>query len=191
MQKHLSPVNLQSAEAAAIYLLNCLVIREYQGHKLVGRIVETEAYHQADPASHSFRGTTPRTQVMFGSAGLAYTYFTYGMHWCMNVVCGAEGEGAAVLIRAIEPIEGTEQMKTLRKMADAKNLTNGPAKFAQAFAINKNLYGHDLRQPPLQIFEGEPLLPAQIVTTTRVGIRHAVDAPLRFYIKDNPFVSKP
>lgn len=189
--RHLQLNNLtDTVEVAARYLLGCMVVRDYNGTRLVGKIIEVEAYHQNDPASHSFAGNTARTAAMFGPAGVAYVYFTYGMHWCMNVVTGHDGEGAAVLIRAVEPLEGIEVMRELRGNVSDLNLTNGPAKFAQAFAIDKAMYGHDLTKPPLEIFEGELVPPQKIVTTSRIGIRKAIEEPLRFYIKDNPFVSK-
>jgi DNA-3-methyladenine glycosylase len=190
MDRPLDTTRLQAVIPAAKYLLGCHIVREYNGQRLVGKIVETEAYHQSDPASHSFKGNTPRTAAMFGSAGFAYVYFTYGMHWCMNVTCGPVGEGAAVLIRAIEPLEGITTMRQLRHNASLQDLTNGPAKLAQALAIDKKLYGHDLHKPPLQIFEGQPVAEDEITVGTRIGIRQAATELLRFYITGNSFVSK-
>jgi DNA-3-methyladenine glycosylase len=190
-------------------LLGCLLVRELNGHRLVGRIVETEAYDQTDAASHSYRGRTPRTDVMFGPAGHLYVYFTYGMHYCMNVVCGPERQGAAVLIRAIEPLEGGEWMLQNRAAKLDKNgqpskmstistartlsgvaLTNGPAKTCQAFGIDRPWNGHDLRATPFQLQLQPPLPANQIVQTTRIGIRQAADVPWRFYIRGNPYVSR-
>lgn len=161
-------------------LLGCILQREINGQILAGRIVETEAYDQTDAASHSYKGKTPRTDVMFGPAGHLYVYFTYGMHYCCNVVTGQPGEGSAVLIRALEPLEGQALPRT----------TNGPAKLCQALGIDKSLNGHDLSQPPLELILRPPLKTEDIVQTTRVGITKAKDAPLRFYIKGNPHVSK-
>jgi DNA-3-methyladenine glycosylase len=179
-----------STEAAS-RLLGCLLVREVDGHRLVGRIVETEAYDQTDAASHSYKGRTPWTDVMFGPAGRLYVYFTYGMHYCMNVVCGGEGEGAAVLIRAVEPLEGMEYMLENRHGKAGVELTNGPAKVCQAFAVTKTWNGHDLTAPPFQLMEQPPVEPSLIVQTTRIGITQAKDVPWRFYLADNPYVSRP
>lgn len=179
------------AEEVAPRLLGCHLIREIGGQKLVGRIVETEAYDQSDAASHSYKGQTPRTEVMFGPAGHLYVYFTYGMHYCCNIVCGSEGYGSAVLIRAIEPLEGKELMAQNRHGVAKHELTNGPAKLCQAFAIDKQWNGHDLRQPPLQLMMQPVLEQTNIIQTTRIGITRAQDKPWRWFIKDNPFVSKP
>lgn len=181
-------LNLPAAEAAQ-RLLGCELVREINGQRLVGRIVETEAYDQNDAASHSYRGQTPRTDVMFGPAGRLYVYFTYGMHYCCNVVTGPEGHGAAVLIRAIEPIEGEAVMEKRRKPRGVQ-LTNGPAKLCQALQINKDLNGHDLRQEPLRLVLHPPLETAAVVQTTRIGISQAQDVPWRFYIRTSRFVSR-
>lgn len=177
-----------TAEETAPRLLGSLLTREIDGQKLVGRIVETEAYGQTDAASHSCRGETPRTRVMFGPAGRAYIYFTYGMHYCFNIVTGAEGYGCGVLIRALEPLEGSEIMQRNRGRGD--QLTNGPAKLCQAFNIDMALSGHNLAEPPLQLELGKQLPNEDIVQTTRIGITKAIDVPWRFYIKNNQFVSK-
>jgi DNA-3-methyladenine glycosylase len=193
------------AEVVAPRLLGCLLVRELDGHRLVARIVETEAYDQTDTASHSYRGRTPRTDVMFGPAGHLYVYFTYGMHYCMNVVCGLEGRGAAVLIRAVEPIQGEQWMAqnraakidktgsphTAASILSGPALTNGPAKTCQAFAIDRTLNGHDLHAAPFQLQLQPPFPASQIVQTTRIGIRHAADVPWRFYIRGNQYVSRP
>ncbi|MDB5163766.1 MAG: DNA-3-methyladenine glycosylase [Candidatus Saccharibacteria bacterium] len=171
-------------------LLGCYLVRQLNGQRVVGKIVETEAYHQRDAASHSYRGQTPRNSVMFGPPGFAYVYFTYGMHYCMNVVTGQPGEGSAVLIRALEPLEGLELMQENRGGKSESELTNGPAKLCQALGVDKRLNGHDLSAPSLQLVLGSPLPTSRIVQTTRIGIRHDTDKPWRFYIKDNPFVSK-
>jgi DNA-3-methyladenine glycosylase len=177
-------------EVVAPRLLGCRVVREINGQRLVGRIVETEAYHQSDAASHSYKGMTPRTEVMFGPAGHLYVYFTYGMHYCCNVVTGPAGEGSAVLIRALEPLEGLEYMSANRHDLRGEQLTNGPAKLCQALAIDKQLNGHDLGHSPLQLVIQPALSPEQIIQTTRIGISQAKDVPWRFYVADNTFVSK-
>ena len=170
-------------------LLGCLLVREIEGKKLVGKIVETEAYHQRDAASHSYRGKTPRTEIMFGPPGFAYVYFTYGMHHCFNVVTGQKGEGSAVLIRALEPVEGIDEMVTRRGRGGVE-LTNGPAKLCYAFGIDRKLNKHDLRKPPLQII-AQPKMPSpKITATTRIGISKDTHRKWRFYITDNQYVSK-
>ena len=181
----------QSSEIVAPRLLGCELVREVDGKTLRGRIVETEAYDQTDAASHSFKGKTPRTDVMFGPPGHLYVYFTYGMHYCCNVVVGPEGHGAAVLIRAVEPLEGAESMSENRRGASptSENLTNGPAKLCQALQINKTLNGHDLQTSPLKLMIKPPLAPDQIIQTTRIGISRAADVPWRFYENHNKYVS--
>lgn len=179
-----------SSLAAAPRLLGCQLVRKLGQQRLVAKIVEVEAYDQTDPASHSHRGQTVRNAVMFGPAGRLYVYFTYGMHFCCNISTGAVGHGAGVLIRAVEPLEGQEQMARNRNGMIGHNLTNGPGKVCQALSVDRQLSGHDLREAPFQLAL-QPLLPLkQIVQTTRVGISKAADQPWRFYIKDNPYVSK-
>lgn len=179
------------SEEVAPRLLGSLLVRELDGRRLIGRIVETEAYDQTDAASHSYHGRTPRTDVMFGPAGHVYVYFTYGMHYCMNVVCGPEGQGAAVLIRAIEPVEGEEVMAANRRGKTGVEVTNGPAKVCQALGIDKAWNGHDLRKAPFQLVLQPSIELADIVQTTRVGITRAADVPWRFYIRGNPYISRP
>ena len=176
-------------ELAAPRILGCLLVRELDGGKAVVRIVETEAYSQEDPASHSFRGPSKRSQVMFGPAGHLYVYFTYGMHYCCNIVTGEEGFGSGVLIRAVEPVEGEDLMRANRQVAKSVQLTNGPAKLCQALLIDREFNGHDLLSPPVQLVTGPALPSENIVTTTRIGISQAVDKPWRFYERDNPYVS--
>lgn len=177
------------AEVVAPLLLGSILERTLDGKVVRVRIVEVEAYHQTDAASHSFKGKTQRTEVMFGPAGYLYVYFTYGMHYCCNIVVGKEGDGTAVLIRAVEPIEGWEALEA-RRHTDGHSLTNGPAKLCQALGITRELNGHDLHDEPLKLYL-KPRLPFQeIVTTTRVGISKDKARLWRFYIKDNPYVSK-
>jgi DNA-3-methyladenine glycosylase len=178
-----------SAEEAAPRLLGCLLERELDGQVLKGRIVETEAYDQNDVASHSYRGETPRTAVMFGDWGHLYVYFTYGMHYCCNVVVGPAGHGSAVLIRSVEPLSGQAVMSE-RRGRSGYELSNGPAKLCQALAIDKRLNGHDLRRTPLRLIEQPALSSDRIVQTTRIGISRAQDQPWRFYISGNAYVSK-
>jgi DNA-3-methyladenine glycosylase len=180
-----------SSLAVAPRLLGCKLVRIIDGQTLVGRIVEVEAYDQTDAASHSYKGRTPRTDVMFGPAGHLYVYFTYGMHYCCNVVVGPEGAGAAVLIRAMEPLEGQDIMQRNRNERPVTELTNGPAKVCQALAIDKSMNGHDLHNAPLQLIVGSLSSDKAIVQTTRIGISREQDKPWRFYIRDNTWVSKP
>jgi DNA-3-methyladenine glycosylase len=176
--------------SAASRLLGCELERIIDGHTVRVRIVETEAYHQEDAASHSFKGKTARNAIMFGPSGRLYVYFTYGMHYCCNVVVGEEGTGAAVLIRAVEPIKGIELLHQYRKATNDHDLTNGPAKLCQALVINKQLNDHDLSVKPFRLIECPALSSSQIVQTTRIGISKAKNEPWRFYIKDNPYVSR-
>ncbi len=172
-------------------LLGKILVHEHYGKLLRGMIVETEAYHQSDPASHSFSGITKRNAVMFGKPAHAYVYFTYGMHYCLNVVAMEEGIGAAVLIRALEPLEGLETMMKRRKTDRTANLCNGPAKLTQAFGISKAQNSLNLLSPPLYITQGRHVeLKSEIVSAPRVGIKKAVDVPWRFYLKDSSYISK-
>jgi DNA-3-methyladenine glycosylase len=178
------------ASEVAPQLLGCALERTINGKTLRAQIVETEAYDQTDLASHSYKGKTDRTEVMFGKAGYLYVYFTYGMHYCCNIVVGPQGHGAAVLIRAIEPLQGQEIMAHNRNGRNGKELTNGPAKLCQALAIDKAFNGHNLHDQPLKLVINEPVSANQIVQTTRVGISQAKDVPWRFYIRKNPYVSQ-
>ena len=177
------------APSAARRLLGSQLIATIEGKPIRLLIVETEAYDQSDAASHSYGGNTPRTEVMFGPAGHLYVYFTYGMHYCCNVVVGEEGQGSAVLIRAAEPLTYCESLERNRGGRTGVALTNGPAKLCQALGITTSMNGHDLALPPLQLEIYPPVEQGDTVTTSRVGIRKAIDVPWRFYIKDNPYVS--
>lgn len=141
-------------------------------------------------AAHSYNGETPRTKVMFGPPGHLYVYFTYGMHYCINVVTAPVGTGEAVLIRALEPVEGLKIMQINRGGVDGHNLTNGPAKLAQALDIDKALNGHILSKVPLRLQVGQPVKSADIVQTTRIGISKSKDLKYRFYIRNNPLYRK-
>lgn len=179
----------QVAEDIAPRLLGCIIERDIGNQTLRGKIVETEAYQQSDAASHSFNGKTPRTSVMFGPAGHLYVYFTYGMHYCCNVVVGEEGYGAAVLIRAVEPLDGINVMEHNRAKVGIE-MTNGPAKFAQAFSIKLEHNGADLKKGSIRLIEQPALDLVDVVQTTRIGISKAKDVPWRFYIRNNKWVSK-
>ena len=178
-----------SAEQAARRLLGCELVRSIDGHKIRVRIVETEAYDQADTASHAFGGQTKRNKAMFMGAGHLYVYFTYGMHYCMNIVCGKEGFGSGALIRAVEPIAGREIIEKNRGVSGVGAI-NGPAKLTQALRVDAELNGHDLSRPPLQLIK-KPILPDSMVTVAkRIGISKAVHEMRRFYLTDNAYVSK-
>ena len=172
-------------------LLGAYLHRRIDGVEFIGRIVETEAYHQNDAASHSFRGMTERNKIMFGKAGFAYVYFTYGMHYCANVVTGKEGSASAVLIRALEPAGGTKEMYSRRKRARCdRDLLSGPAKLCQAFKITKEQNGTDLLMShELFLTQGVVTKVEKVGVSSRVGIRVAMQKQWRYFIKDNPFVS--
>ncbi len=174
---------------AARDLLGAILLRTMpDGTRLSGRIVETEAYHESDPASHTYRGPTARNKAMFGPAGRAYIYRSYGIHWCMNITCGTTGEGAGVLIRALEPLEGVHVMEVLRGRK-GRELTSGPGRLSEALAIDGSLYGHHLAEPPLQLLQGETVPDGMVRQTTRIGLTKGADALLRFLVVDSVFVS--
>jgi DNA-3-methyladenine glycosylase len=183
------------------YLQNCLKIaKELIGKVLVrkkgnvtysGIIVETEAYTgQTDAAAHSYRGKTERNKFMFSQGGIAYVYFTYGNHHCVNVVVEKEDISHAVLIRAIEPLEGAERMKKNRGTDDIYNLASGPGKLTEAFEIDMKLNGADLRGNELFISENTAERKHIIEKSKRIGITKNADKLYRFYAANNPFVSR-
>jgi DNA-3-methyladenine glycosylase len=177
-------------EKVAPRLIGCLLERKLVDETLVVRIVETEAYDQSDASSHSHKGETPSTKVMFGPAGFLYVYFTYGMHYCCNIVTGPIGHGAAVLIRAVEPINGDGSMPTRRRDLSGVNLTNGPAKLCQALNIDNKMNGHYLANSPLKLIEQPAIEKINIVKSKRIGISKSKDRLLRFYELDNKYISK-
>jgi len=188
MKTILSDFLQKPAFEIAPQLLGCILEREIDGKVIRVRIVETEAYDQTDAASHSYKGLTERTEIMFGEPGRLYVYFTYGMHYCCNIVTGKQGDGAAVLIRAVEPLEGEEYMRDLRK-ANGVRVSNGPAKLCQALAIDKRFNGHDLNNTPLKLVLQKPYDTSLITQTKRVGISQAKEVLWRFYITGNEYVS--
>ena len=171
-------------------LLGRILVRQSSEGTTSGMIVETEAYLQGAPSCHAYRGMTPRNRAMFGPPGRAYIYFTYGMHHCFNVVTSSEGVGEAVLIRALEPLEGIDLMRRRRGRERLAELCSGPARLVRAMGIDPALYGHDLSREPLYIVSGSVVGREEVVVTTRVGIREGAELPLRFYIKGNGFVSR-
>ena len=174
---------------AARRLLGCELVRELNGEEVRVRIVETEAYHGADEASHTFNGRTLRNATMYMGAGHMYVYFIYGVHYCCNIVCGPKNSGAAVLIRAVEPISGFDTIESQRGV-NGVNVTNGPAKLCKALAIDKQLDGHMLNRQPLQLVRKPAVTGDRVVIAKRIGISKAVEELARFYIKDNPYVSR-
>jgi len=171
-------------------LLGCELVRVVEGERLSGRIVETEAYRGGrDPASHAFRGLTGRNRVMFGEAGHAYVYFTYGNHWMLNMTTEREGIPGAVLIRAIEPVEGIATMKRRRRLSSVVGLASGPGKLTKAFAIDKELNGEDLVRSPRLFVEGGKE-PGIVGSSSRIGISEGAELRWRFFVEGNPFVSR-
>ena len=154
-----------------------------------GRIVEVEAYHQTDPAAHSYGGMTPRNAVMFGPPGHVYVYRSYGIHWCMNFVCEAEGSAAAVLLRAVEPTEGLGLMRRRRGVPDERALCSGPGKLCQALGVTIAHNGMAIDRAPFALRARTGEMP--LSRGVRIGISKAVEKPWRFGMKGSPFVSKP
>ena len=180
-----------STEVAPELLGRVLVRTLADGSRLAARLVEVEAYEEGDPASHSYRGRpTARTEVMFGPGGHLYVYFTYGQHFCCNVVTAVDGRGSAVLLRAAEPLEGLEVMAANRRHDDVRLLCSGPARLTQALGIARADNGTDLvRDASLFLLTGTPLEAARIARSTRVGITEGGERPWRFFERGSAFVS--
>jgi DNA-3-methyladenine glycosylase len=186
-----------SAEAVASRLLGHWLVRQTPDGPCGGIIVETEAYLANDPACHGYRGETARNRAMYGPPGHAYVYFIYGNHWCFNAVCCPPGVAEAVLVRAIQPGFGVEQMRAWRPVGKVEEITNGPAKLCVALGIDRKFDAMDLCQAssPLRIAfnqERDSLLGSlgPVMTTTRVGVSQAADWPLRFYLDGSRYVSR-
>ena len=177
-------------------LLGCVLVHLDGDHTTAGRIVETEAYLRTDPAAHSFHGKTRSNSVLFGPAGHAHVFFVYGMYWCMNVVTGREGSEGAVLLRALEPLEGIPVMQERRRTRDIRLLCSGPGRLTRALAITGEFNGVPLTsgslriRPPDRTATPGPEGEGEIVQTTRVGISKAQEMPYRFYLKGNANVSR-
>jgi DNA-3-methyladenine glycosylase len=181
------------AEIVARELLGALLVSEVGGERCVCEIVETEAYiGPEDEASHAAArfGRTPRNDAMFGLAGTAYVYLIYGVHWCLNVVTGAEGFGAAVLLRAARPVDGIEAMRARRPGRSDRDLLRGPGNLARALGVDAALNRHPMDAPPLWIAPGRTVPDAEIAIGPRIGITRAADWPLRFWLAGDPHVSK-
>lgn len=177
-----------SLEVAPDLLNKVLVVGER-----AGRIIEVEAYRGIDdPASHGHRGPTPRSAIMFGPAGFLYVYFSYGMHWCANVVCGAEGVSLAVLLRAVHPLGGIDAMRAARgPLRRERDLTNGPAKLTAALGIDGTHNGTDLvAGDRVTIVDDGIAAPLDAVATTRIGITKAKELPWRWYLPTDEYVSR-
>jgi len=172
-------------------LLGKCLVRLKDRERLIGRIVEVEAYRGSDdPASHAFRGLTPRNAAMFGDPGHAYVYFTYGHHYCLNVTTQKAGTPGAVLLRALQPVEGINAMRRFRPNVPDSELTNGPGKLTKAFAIDKSLNEQDMTiRGPLFVADSEKG-DLEIWSSPRVGIREGLDRFWRFYLKGSAYVSK-
>ncbi len=177
--------------AVARDLLGIRLRSSVDGEVVEGVIVETEAYLGADdPASHAATrgGPTPRNRAMFGPPGRAYVYRSYGIHWCLNVVAGPEGEGGAVLLRGLELVAGFDTAARRRGRRD--HPADGPGRLAQALGVTDGLYGHDLAAPPLELLPGWSVPDAAVAVTPRVGIRKAADRLLRYHVRGSPGVSR-
>jgi len=171
-------------------LLGKYLVVKKDGYFLSGKIVETEAYIGFnDPASHAYRGMTPRNKVMFGDPGHAYVYITYGIHHCLNLVTERNGYPAAVLIRALEPADGTGLMKKRRGRQRSKDLTSGPAKLCQALDIDIELNGADLCSDMIYV-EDRGKMMERIASSSRIGIKEGKKKNWRFYIRNNEFASR-
>ncbi len=176
-------------------LLGKVLVHDTPDGRRSGRIVEVEAYcGPIDPGAHTYRGRTARNATMFGEAGLLYVYFTYGMHWCANVVCGDVGEGVAVLVRALAPLEGVEDMRAARGRAARRDrdLCSGPAKLAQALGLDGTHDGVDLLgDGPVGLWDDGTPPPVEPVQATRVGLSAGAEHPWRWYVPDDPNISRP
>jgi DNA-3-methyladenine glycosylase len=175
----------RSVHAVAPELIGATLLVDGVG----GLIVEVEAYHHTDPAAHSYRGPTPRNAVMFGPPGYVYVYRSYGIHWCLNFVCEEEGSASAVLIRALEPVQGLAKMRRRRGLDEARALCSGPGKLCEALGVTIKHNGLALDRPPFEL-RARAETP-EIAVGPRIGLTKAVDAPWRYGMKGSRFLSKP
>lgn len=172
-------------------LLGKVIVHQLNGHTLAGRIVEAEAYlGRNDPAAHAYRGLTDRTRVLFGPPGHAYVYLIYGMYECLNLVCEPDGTAGCALIRALEPVDGIEEMRRRRpKARRLRDLASGPGKLTLAMGITREHYGRDVTRGSLQVRAFADAPRPEIAAGTRIGISVSKELPLRFCVKDNEYVS--
>ena len=182
----------RETEIAARELLGAILVSHSDKGTTSGRIVETEAYvGEHDLACHAAAGRTSRTEPLYGEPGIAYVYFIYGVHWCFNAVTRRAGLPSAVLIRAVEPIDGVELMRERRGATRRDvDLTNGPGKMCQAMGITGAHNRLMLQRPPIQILAGEPVPDRDVAISPRIGITQCADWPLRWVIAGNPYVSR-
>lgn len=182
----------RDTEIVSRELLGAVLECDTDAGRASGVIVETEAYvGEHDAACHAAAGRTRRTEPLYGPPGNAYVYFIYGMHWCINAVTRAEGLPSAVLIRALEPLEGLELMRQRRPRARSdRDLTNGPGKLCAALGVDSRMNGLSLQRRPVVIRAGEPVADSDVAITPRIGISVAAEWPLRYFVRDNPFVSR-
>ncbi|HEV2139515.1 MAG TPA: DNA-3-methyladenine glycosylase [Nitrososphaerales archaeon] len=184
------PFFMRYTPSVAKELLGCRLVRILEHERLAGLIVETEAYRgQRDPASHAFRGRTKRNEIMFGQAGHAYVYFTMGAHFCLNITTELKETPAAVLIRAIEPVEGVGAMKRNRGLDDLNGLADGPGKLTKALGIDGDLNGEDIIRST-RLFLERGTKPTVILASSRVGISAGKSFKWRFFVQGSQFVSK-
>ncbi len=194
IQKYKLPAGfyLQDTITVSKALLGKILVKKHGKSFLCGRIVETEAYlGDSDPACHAYGRVTPRNQTLYEKGGIAYVYFIYGNYYCFNVVTEKKGVGAAVLIRAVEPVSGIEIMKTLRpNIKTEHDLTNGPAKLCLSFGIDRNLNCADLQSDEIFIADHKTNDKYIIAVSKRIGIEKGAHFPYRFFIKNNPYVTR-
>jgi DNA-3-methyladenine glycosylase len=181
----------RDTEQVARDLLGAVLRCTTAGGVASGRIVETEAYlGEHDLACHAAAGLTARTRWLYGAPGTAYVYFIYGVHWCFNAVTRAVGSPSAVLIRAVEPLDGVELMRERRGDVRERDLTNGPGKLCEALGITGGLNGLPLRKSAIEILRGEEIPDSRVRVTPRIGITKSAEWPLRWLVADNAYVSK-
>lgn len=183
----------RSAEVVARELLGTTVISTAAGGRAAGRIVEAEAYlGHVDPASHGYRYRRhAQNESLYAPAGTWYVYLSYGMHWCANLVCGGPGEASAVLLRALEPVEGLALMRRRRGNVADRQLCSGPGKLCRALAITKDLDGIAMRESGVVVLAREATLAPEVTVTPRIGITKAAQWPLRFVVDGSPWISRP
>jgi DNA-3-methyladenine glycosylase len=179
-------------EIVAAELLGCLLVSNVNGEVTAGRIVETEAYlGYDDPASHGYRHRrNARNAALFGPPGVWYVYLSYGMHWCANLVCQRVGLASAVLLRALEPVDGIPLMRRRRGAVPDRELCSGPGKLCQALGMTRDLDGTAMADGPVVVLAAEPVGPGGVATTPRIGITKAADWPLRFHLAGSPWTSR-